>query len=343
MAGSWPLTRVVGCCVLGAAVWMMKQAKVREIREKILIIYLNNQVSLNVDDVMRKWTKKHGEGSEQDLLLKIEERYGKASSPQPHAEPEPDRELGTKAQVELEPEPWLEHEPELEGEAVPERTSSAEPSATPRAVALLVGEPRSGAGADAGRDALPVQEGRAATDTAAAKGTGLALATNGPERSIFDEDDDDWLQAGGFDSPSPPTSPASPARKSLAGTTQQAQRSSATPIAANTKAEPKASPGSAAAAASAGRTASRTSGTTFADFQRSRQSRTKAVSARDRALGGSDSGNASRNGSPVSGRRGSPAAGRGRAGGATSRGSPAGRRRGRADAGRRDATRAKYS
>ena len=175
MAGSWPLTRVVGCCVLGAAVWMMKQAKVREIREKILIIYLNNQVSLNVDDVMRKWTKKHGEWSEQDLLLKIEERYGKAASPQPHAEPEPDRELGTKAQVELEPEPWLEHEPELEGEAVPERTSSAEPSATPRAVALLVGEPRSGAGADAGRDALPVQEGRAPTDTAARSPGNLQL------------------------------------------------------------------------------------------------------------------------------------------------------------------------
>ena len=331
---------------------MMKQAKIREIREKILIIYLNNQVPLNVDDVMRKWTKKHGEGSEQDLLLKIEERYGKAASPQPNDEAAPDLELGTKAQVKPEPEPRLERESEPEREGVREQTASAELSATPRAVAVVAEEQGFDAGADAGRQALPAAEDRSPTDAVpgrpanvqSVERTGIAVAANAAERSIFDEDDDDWLQAGGFDSPSPPTSPTLPARKSLAGRTQQAQRSSAKPMVANTKAEPN--PGFAAGAVGAVRTASRTSGTTFADFQRSRQSRPKApkaVSARDRALGRSGSGNVSRTGSPVSGQRGSPAAGRGRAGGTTSRGSPAGRRQGRADAGRRDATRAQGS
>ncbi len=294
----------------------MQQAKVREIREKILIIYLNHQVALDVDAVMRKWTKKHGEGSEHELLSKVEERYGKAISSEPELEPEP------------EPEPELEPEPDA--------PKSAELSAAPRRVMLPMEEDL-GQHTDAGRDALPAEEGQTSTYTATVTAPEIGEATNGPERSIFDENDDDWLEAGGFDSPSPPGSPASPTRDALTRTAHRDQKPSGSDNAEARQAKPT----SAATNDAVGRHGMTRSGTTsFADFQRASKTRaTKAVSARQLALERSDMGN----GTPRrAGHRRSAAAAGAHPSGTTSRGSPAGRGRGRA-AGRRNAARAKDS
>ena len=178
-----------------------------------------------------------------------------------------------------------------------------------------------------------MQKEETSTATSADTKTGTPATTAAPERSIFDEDDDDWLEAGGFDSPSPPSSPHSPGRQALSQAIQQTKDSSKK---IDEGAEPDPEPESATAEVGKGATST----TSFADFQQMKKSRTKAVSARDRAIGRSDSVGS---GTPRrrSSQRRSAAADASRTSGTGPRGNSTRRGRGRDEASQRDGARQK--